>query len=610
MSKRFLNLRRDERRIELVICCFVILITSQVRAETYFVRADGQATRLSQATSCASPATAIDVLTHNFEYFSPGDRIVLCHEGGVFRQGLDPRSNGTSESPIIIDGRGTAVMSAADIVTDWYPYNGDVWAAELSEFYVPPQQLFVNGVFGRRTAGIEELQSDLDWFWAEGTLYLHSSGGNPRLVYNHPGVEAGNRGGCIDLGNSSHITVEGLTAKHSNYNGIAGWNAGTGIAIRKCILEWNWLDGVNFAGDTNYTNIIVEDNISRFNGMGGISFHGPGSELVVRRNRCYENGKFQSSELLFEPQHIWTYGIKFWEYAESQQGNDVYFNEVFHNGREQPVNGGLGGVGIWFDLIPGHPDNPNVIRHNLVYENANQGIFIEVTSNSLVYGNVLFNNAYDPGGRDEFLPASLVIDARENRAAENNRVFNNTIVGGRVGIRVVTYDQWPGITIRNNIIANNIVVDASEHVLYCRFGGDNDGSIGYGNKYQNNNFGLESRAFIHWGGIKYDTYDSWDAVYGQPSDSVEGEPLFAGASRTSLYLTRYSPCRGTGINLEPNPMVGLIPWSVWPQRVKTIEHNARGQGWDLGAYPFFSGTERVESSNRRIPSNLVATPGK
>ena len=55
---------------------------------TYYLRADGSAANKSFATGCSSPETAMDISTHNQQSFSPGDKIVLCDEGGVFRAGL------------------------------------------------------------------------------------------------------------------------------------------------------------------------------------------------------------------------------------------------------------------------------------------------------------------------------------------------------------------------------------------------------------------------------------------------------------------------------------------------------------------------------------------
>ena len=46
--------------------------------------------------------------------------------------------------------------------------------------------------------------------------------------------------------------------------------------------------------------------------------------------------------------------------------------------------------------------------------------------------------------------------------SNDNEIYNNTVVGGDVGIKVVTYSQGGSCRVSNNIFKNNIVVGA-EH---------------------------------------------------------------------------------------------------------------------------------------------------
>jgi parallel beta-helix repeat protein len=103
----------------------------------------------------------------------------------------------------------------------------------------------------------------------------------------------------------------------------------------------------------------------------------------------------------------WTFGIKLWENGAFQEGNEVHSNVVFDNGRGQAGDYQGRGVGIWLDGVPGNPGNLNVVRHNLVHNNRGNGIFIEISGNTLVLGNVLYDNASVSGGVNEFAPANI-----------------------------------------------------------------------------------------------------------------------------------------------------------------------------------------------------------
>lgn len=564
------------------------------------MRADGTATSAALATGCSSPATAINVSEHNRQRFDPGDTIVLCSEGGEFRDRVVVQSDGAAEAPITYDGRGTAVLSGSDVVQGWRQVGSSLYASDLAD---EPRQLFIDGEFGDRKATRQELADDLDWTWADGTVYLRSGAGDPDLVYLQPGVEASIRTFCFDLAGHGYIVVSGLVARHSNSNGIGGWNPGSHTVIARNVVEWNWHNGIGLNGRVPYRKILIEGNTARYNGTGGIGLLGPAINSTIRGNRCFGNGKHQSAGNEYDYQHRWTYGIKLWESDSYQEGNHVYENEVFDNGRGEPGDFQGRGTGIWIDMVRGKSTNPIVIRHNTVHDNRGNGIFIEISSNTVTYGNLLVDNATNRGGRGVFAPANIVVDAREDWVTEGNLVINNTAVGGRNGIKVVTYEQQAGCSVRNNTIANNIVHGAEEHSLYCDTGGDNDGTNGSGNLYTHNNFGPESDDFILWGGTRYDTYAGWESEYGQTTRSVNGDPGFEDVAGRRFNLAESSPCRDAGANLGPVYGRGLVEGTVWPDRVITEDHDLHGDGWEVGAYVYVTGhrARSIPPSGRRWP---------
>lgn len=523
----------------------------------------------------------MSLATHNGQTFSGGDTIVLCDTGGVYRTTLWVPAGGRSGAPIVYDGRGTAVFSGADLVSGWTRDSGNVYQANLS---AQPEQVFVDGAFGDRKSSRVALSNQLDWFWQSGKLYLYSTGGDPDVVYGAPGVEASVRDTCVGFGQADHLVMDGITVRQASY-GFNGWNPGSNVTIRNSVAEWNWQTGIDFNGVVGYTNAVIEDNIARYNGTGGIALLGPGSYAIIRRNTCYENGTYQSAGNEFDPQHEWTFGIKLWEDTASQKGIHISFNEVRDNGRDQDGDYQGRGVGIWLDGSAGDPSDRNVIRHNLVYNNTGNGIFHELASHSATFGNVLYNNATNNGGDEEFAAANIAIDARNGWTSADNLVFNNTCFGGRVGIKIVTY-SCSGCSVDDNIVKNNIAVAASEHNLYCNFGGENDGDRGSGNVYEFNNFGDESNGFISWGGDDFSTYASWEAAYGSSAHSITGDPMLAGSTPATLYLSPSSPCRDAGDELGSDYDDALLETSAWPAAVATAVQSSLGSGWELGAYGY------------------------
>ena len=581
---------------------FAAAISNSASAATYYVRADGTTWSKESSTGCASAGTAMSVNAFRNQSYAAGDRIVFCHEGGVYRLTLDLPADGTPAAPITYDGRGTAVFSGSDIVSGWTHSGGNVFTAS---FYTQPQQVFINGVFGNRKSGTSQLKSNRDWYFNGNTLYLYSSSGDPDTVYTSPGVEASARQWGIIFSGRSHIAISGVIAKQTNQDGIGAWNPGSNVTIRNCVGEWNWKNGIAMNGNVTYQNIIIEDNVTRQNGLGGILFLGPGRDSIIRRNRCYDNADAQSNPVQYEWEHDWTFGIKLFDGTSHQEGILVESNHCYNNGRFMPGDYQGRGVGIWVDAVPGNPANPIIIRHNAVHDNAGNGIFIEISSNTITQGNVLHNNATNSGGTNQYAPGNIVIDSRNNFESNNNLIYNNTSYGGRKGIKVVTYEQW-NCRVDNNIIRNNIAVGASEHNLYAVYGGDNDGQYGWGNIFENNNFGQESPGFIGWSWTNHGTYASWQNHYGRPTYSVPGDPEFKGTSWNNLTLEPTSPCRNTGMNLGTEFAQVLSELSTWPSGIITANQNSYDSGWEVGAYAFTGGQTESIFADSLESGNLSA----
>lgn len=104
--------------------CLLIYIPSLSFAATYYMRADGKADSKANATSCSSAAKAMNVADHNREIFKPGDKIILCEDGGIYSTGLNTPSPGVTYSPAESDdivfegpGKGNAIIIDEDNIT-------------------------------------------------------------------------------------------------------------------------------------------------------------------------------------------------------------------------------------------------------------------------------------------------------------------------------------------------------------------------------------------------------------------------------------------------------------------------------------------------------------
>ncbi len=584
--------RRAQMNSRSIFACVIAVLgftTTSAGAATYYLRADGTASSKSSATGCGSPSTAMSIGTHNYQGFSPGDTIVLCPQGGVFREPLVPPSSGSSSAPITYQGNGTAVIAGSDLVSGWTVDSGNVWKANLS---AAPTQVWINGNFGDRKSNRNALTNNHDWVWSSGKLYLYSSTGDPDN-FSSPGVEAAQRQYGVYTGRDDMV-FEGLTVSQTNENGFKAWDPGSNITIRNCTIEWTWYNGIDLNGTSTFTGAIIEDNEVRYNGVNGIGIGNYSNGAIVRRNRCYENGTYQGDD--FDPNHIWTSGIKVW--GNSVRNLLIEHNDVYDNG---PSSGGTQafGVGIWIDEVNGVATNPNIVRHNYVHDNYGNGIFNEISSHTRIYGNLMIDNALI-GGSGQWQAANFVMDTRNNYHTDGNLVYNNTIIGANCGVKMTSYDQG-SCTISNNVFKNNIVIGSP--ALYASNGGDN-GSWGSGNVWDNNSLGVQSNNFIYWGGNR-DTYDQWESAYGGNTHSVEGNPRLTTTGR----LQALSPCIDSGESLGPSYDEAVIPSSAWPQAVSVTDQDQHGGGWELGAFVFESGSVPTPSATpTRTPTNPPATP--
>lgn len=521
---------------------------------TYYYAEGGTAANKEAATSgtypggCMSPATVVSESSG----FSAGDFCLANDEGGDIRTTITPAAGGSVGSHITWGAKSgdNPVLNGAEIITGWTLESGSTWEATAT---TERHQMFIDGTFGTRQPDLATVRAgdEYDWFWGSNTLYLNAPG-DPDTEYTT--VEASYRQVCMDV-QQDYTTVDGLTAKYANRNGFgtAGSQSGDNIVFKNCLGEWNWYKGIGPEGSSIHTDCTIENNICRYNGVGGISLGTLFQDCIIRYNECYENGKYQPAGNSYDQeQYKWSFGIKAFGLNSNARGVDIYENKSYANGRGELHDQSGAGVGIWIDYVQGTSSYTSDIHHNLVYDNKGHGIFIEISKYARVWSNVCWNN----GQADPFMwgePANICIDTRETYNSDNNVIYNNTCSGGQYGLKVSAYNMSSS-TLDNNIVKNNIFVGNSEYNGYFAFGGDNDGVNGSGNLYSNNCFGAESTGFLGILYTDYDTYDSWLAAMNanediQPDDNIESDPQFWNTSNDQYWLKASSPCKDAGESL-------------------------------------------------------------
>jgi len=408
-----------------------------------------------------------------------------------------------------------------------------------------------------------------------------NSGGSPKFE---------NTTQIVSMELAYRVTLDGIEFEKTGgyaYAIIRASNPGDDCIVRNCIVH-GADDGGLAVGDfsdarRDASGWLVEDNVFYDNGTAGTNFvcgpgDGPGYDLtncIFRRNTCYDNSDWNGG---------FGGGMKFFGNFEFISGFQVYENLVYSNGRPQQDGNQSDGVGIYFDGCIGTVGNPNLIHDNLVYDNGGNGIFVEISHYTYVYSNVCCDNGFNANGQDEFLPANIVVDARDEGSspltAKYNKIIGNSCYGGQCGIKCSSYSNEGSIQyLVDNEFANNICSGYTLYGLSAQGGGDNDIN-GNGNTYDNNCFGAEpdpADDFIEWGNnTRYETYDSWLAASGADSGwtYVDGDPLFTNPTSNDLTLQSGSPCRGQGDNTLGSPFnMGLLPTSVWPDAVETDDRD-------------------------------------
>ena len=538
----------------------------------YTMRADGTAANKAAAVDGdpAVVAECMNVSVHNGETFSAGDVIMLADTGGDYRSTLYFRSHGTSGNRIVYEAYSgdTPVINGSDLVVAWSDEGDDIWSATLT---TEPQQVWMDGTFGDRQEDLISCVNEYDWFWESNVLYVFAAS-DPDARYASPGVEADQRQFGINTESYNYTDIDGITVVKCNQWNLYAKNS-SNITIKNCITEWGWLYGIlQWQQTTDTTNVIIEDNIARYCGQGGIGVSAIQTSsltnCITRRNKAYENGRHQWHDPYWTANHTYTGGIKVYADHKACTGVEISENECYTNGPNiAAATTSQRGNGIWVDEFLGIDGDPVIVKHNICYDNWGSGIFLENSSWNVVFGNVIYDCAFGSDESNPFSSGGIKCMSRNTFVSSNNVIANNTIYDCFIGIQAATYLESAGCEYDDNTFKNNIC-DGCTIALRTEDGAAND-TWGTGNVYENNCFGAEASGFLEWDTVAYSTYAAFKTAHGESWDQVGGDPLLTDPGNGDLTLTSGSPCIGAGTNLGSPFNEVLMPSSIWPDGVVT-----------------------------------------
>jgi len=124
---------------KLIIIGLILLLPSWAFGATYYMRSDGTAANKAAASGpCGTQANCMSIATHDADTYSAGDTIILCDDGGTYRDQMDIPSSGSDGSPITYEAASgdTPIISGADIVSTWIDADeehGEIFSSGLEQ---------------------------------------------------------------------------------------------------------------------------------------------------------------------------------------------------------------------------------------------------------------------------------------------------------------------------------------------------------------------------------------------------------------------------------------------------------------------------------------------
>ncbi len=347
----------------------------------------------------------------------PGDVVVIG--SGVYREAVKIERNGENGRPIRFEAEAAArvVVTGADRLTEWkkegktdnifstpWPHEFVGWTKnhahpddEYHRLIGRVEQVFVLGYGLRQVLRREELaRGTFHVDEADKRLYVWSAD-NRDLANDDVLVEAATRG-VVWESRGDFVEVRGLRfcyAANRAQEGAAQF-AGRDNVVEDCVFERTNGVGASFLGErATVRRCTFQDNGQM--GFGAYRAHGSAfTGCLVRNNNTkgYDRGWEAGGDKIVLTRGLVLEGCRFVENR---------------------------GHGVWFDI--GNEDC--VVRHCLIADNEDAGIFYEISYGLHAHDNVIVGNGFaeTPGGW--CAGAGIVLSSSPGCVVERNLIVGN-----------------------------------------------------------------------------------------------------------------------------------------------------------------------------------------
>lgn len=535
-------------RMHSILICIMVLISSTGWASTYYVSNNGSDNNTGRTTSSAWRT----ISKINGQSFSPGDNI-LFERGDTWREQLTIPSSGSADNHITFGAYGTGadpIISGSDVRSGFSRYSGNIW--RCSSRTTSRMVFFQNGTdyhWGDRKTSTGSLSNEYDYYQGGGYLYVYA-GSDPDSRYTN--VLSGVRDNCI-LGNGrDYITIDNLELQCTGKIDTDGTG---GIRLDNNCDYWTVQDchihHHGIIGPTSQTQI------------GNCIFTFGGDNITIRRNDMHDAGR-----------HI---VCSYPRSGITASNVRIYSNKVYncaHNSLDIHDGGGTyNGVYIyWNDVYQedGFPYGDNLIYlsqgannvhiyYNLIHDASGNGIQCSYDGDGPihVYGNTFYNNNY------------------------------------HVISYVTNSHPW--------VLRNNIFYSARTTPIRCTSSAN--WSSDYNCFYQTKNSNV-----ARIGGTTHRSWSTYKSATGWDNHSTWAiNPDLTNPGGDDFTLSSDSPCIDAGVDLGSTYDTGIDAHSVWPASVITADQDNSGQGWEIGAYTFGSGSSSIDTTPPQMPTGVYLT---